>query len=105
MKTIFAATLSLFLSLPALASWHYNEDGGFGIYQPEGWSVRHEGRSSRLEGPESDSAQSEIFLGSDWISKVKTQEQLRSYVQSESGNTEIETISVSGLEGFRAGTK
>ncbi|MGZ3649856.1 MAG: hypothetical protein ACXVB9_01810 [Bdellovibrionota bacterium] len=101
MKILFL----LFGLIPALAgSWHYNENGGFGIYQPEGWSVQDEGRSTRLTGPERDSAQSDFFLGSDWVSKVKIPEDLRGYVQEETGSRSVESITVSGLPGFRAGT-
>jgi hypothetical protein len=102
MKLLLALT-ALLLSHPALASWHYNEDGGFGIYQPEGWRVEHEGRSSRLTGPENDVAQSEIFLGSDWQTPVTSLEKLRAYVSAETGEAP-EATTVSGLEGFRAGT-
>lgn len=99
-----ALLLALLVASPAHASWHYNEDGGFGIYQPEGWEVQHEGRSSRLTGPESDVAQSEIFLGSDWTSRVRSPEDLERYAREESGSRKVEPITVSDLPGYRYGT-
>lgn len=96
--------LAILLSLPAFASWHYNEDAGFGIYEPEGWSVDHEGRSSRLTGPANDSAQSEIFLGSDWQSAVKTADDLQQFALSDSGASRATPITISGLAGYRVGT-
>ena len=98
------AILALLLSLPALASWHYNENAGFGIYEPEGWREFTQGRSSRLTGPESDSAQSEIFLGSDWQSSVKTLQDLEKFALSDSAAKRAIPIMTSGLRRYRVGT-
>jgi hypothetical protein len=96
--------LLLLLSLAAHASWYYNEDGGFGIYQPEGWAVAHNGRSSTLTGPVSDRAQSWIFLGSDWQSRAVDLPALEAYVKAVSGDPHPRPITISELPGFRAGT-
>lgn len=105
--TKLLSTLSLLFSLsasPALASWHYNENAGFGIYQPEGWSATIEGRSSRLGGPVTDTSQSEIFLGSDWVSlNVNDTESLKAHMEEETGLTHLVALTVSGLPGFRGG--
>lgn len=97
--------LLLLVSLSAHASWYYNEDGGFGIYQPEGWTVSHNGRSSTLTGPATDRAQSQIFLGSDWQSKVVDLPSLEAYVKKISGDQHPRPVSVSELSGFQAGGK
>lgn len=99
MKALFL----LLLTIPAQASWHYNENGGFGIYQPEGWQSSILGRSSTLTGPETDRAQSEIFLGSDWVSKVENTSKLEAYVKKETGDASPRPIEISGLAGFQAG--
>lgn len=103
------ACLSLLFSLlsfspAAHASWHYNENAGFGIYQPEGWSVKVEGRSSLLRGPLTDTSQSEIFLGSDWAGQVSDLAALEAHVKRETGDTTLEPVSVSELPGFRSGS-
>lgn len=107
MKALLAALSLFFLCVvvigTAQASWAYNENGGFGIYQPEGWESRIEGRSMTLEGPATDSDQSSIFLGSDWSSKAKDLEQLKALVTEETGEKNPESVTVSGLPGFRAG--
>lgn len=100
--------LLLLLLLPLLppaahASWHYNENGGFGIYQPEGWTSEIDGRSSRLGGPVTDTSQSEIFLGSDWVSNVADQASLAAHMREETGFSDLRPVEVSGLAGFRAG--
>jgi hypothetical protein len=107
MKALLSAALlmSSFLTpQTALASWLYNENGGFGIYQPEGWSSRIEGRSTSLSGPSTDSAQSSIFLGSDWSAEADTLEHLKALVIEKTGDANPEAIGVSGLQGFRAGS-
>lgn len=80
-------------------SWNFNHDGGFGFYQPEGWTSTRDGRSSRLFGPKKDFAQSQFFVASDWVGSVKTLEDLHSYVELESGGIP-ETREMSGLPGF-----
>lgn len=100
---VFLSLLFASFSPLAHASWHYNENAGFGIYQPEGWSAKAEGRSSRLRGPLSDISQSEIFLGSDWAGQVNDLAALEAHVKSETGDTSLEPIAVSGLPGFRSG--
>lgn len=95
--------LLLLLSLSAHASWYYNEDGGFGIYQPEGWTVTHNGRSSTLNGPAADRAQSRIFLGSDWQSRVVDLPSLEAHAKAVSGDPHPRPVTISGLQGFRAG--
>jgi hypothetical protein len=100
MKIFFFAIL---LPLSAHASWLYNENGGFGIYRPEGWTASIDGRSSQLRGPESDSDQSEIFLGSDWVSGVRTLSDLRKFAVKDSGTSKLFPYSNSGLLGYRAG--
>ncbi|MGE3260693.1 MAG: hypothetical protein AB7K68_02830 [Bacteriovoracia bacterium] len=100
MKLLFV----LLAALSVQASWYYNEDGGFGIYRPEGWSVQHNGRSSVLHGPVTDKAQSEIFLGSDWVSRVDSVEALEKYVVGEAKDQHPRAVEISGLPGFRAGT-
>jgi|GEM_PF-5111784 len=103
MKALLAVLSLFFVSANVQASWLYNDNGGFGIYQPEGWSSSIEGRSSSLLGPNTDSAQSTIFLGSDWSSKARSIEQLRSFVTEETGDKNPEPIFISNLPGFRAG--
>ncbi|MGZ3694220.1 MAG: hypothetical protein ACXWQO_08460 [Bdellovibrionota bacterium] len=100
MKIFF---LLLFVSIPAHASWYYNEDGGFGIYQPEGWNVHHNGRSSTLTGPTEDKAQSQIFLGSDWVSHIDSTAALEAYVKHESHDSHPRAIQISDLPGFQVG--
>lgn len=99
------AVLALALTSPALASWHYNENAGFGIYQPEGWSATIEGRSSRLGGPVTDTSQSEIFLGSDWVSSsVKDADSLKKHMEEETGLHDLRPLTVSDLPAFRGGS-
>lgn len=105
MKFLILLCIGLLLSTPALAHWHFNEDGGFGIYQPEGWRIRPNGRSSRLLGPEKDSAQSEIFLGSDWVSRIASLDDLARHVRAETGATELGAATISGLQGYQVGSK
>lgn len=102
MKLLVAA-LALFVSSPALAHWHYNEHAGFGIYQPEGWEARVEGRSSRLTGPATDHAQSALFLGSDWVSSVKDEASLARYAHEQAAGRAVAPHAVSELPGFRVG--
>src|SRR5688500_13720970 len=101
MKILFL--LSVLLCVQAQASWHYNANSGIGIYQPEGWSARVEGRSALLKGPEEGSAQSEIFLGSDWQSQVGTVAELKEYVKAETGAWNPRALEISGLSGFQTG--
>lgn len=98
------ALILLFLALPAHASWYYNADGGFGIYQPEGWNVSHNGRSSTLTGPVEDTAQSRIFLGSDWVSHIDSPAALEAYVRAESGDKHPRAVTISDLPGFAVGS-
>jgi hypothetical protein len=88
----------------AQASWHYNENAGFGIYHPEGWSAKTEGRSSLLRGPLTDTSQSEIFLGSDWAAQVKDLGALEAFVKRETGDTSLEPVAISERPGFRSGS-
>ena len=85
-------------------SWYFNQDGGFGIYQPEGWSVAHRDRSSTIVGPEMDSAQSEIFMGSDWNGHAQSLEDLKMILLEETGLSDFREVQVSGLSGFAVGT-
>ncbi len=106
MKTFlqcFTVLFTLCFSINADASWLYNENAGFGIYQPEGWTSSSEGRSTTLSGPLHDSAQSEIFLGSDWSSRVRSLEELRAYAIRETGDKSPRAIKISGLDGFATG--
>lgn len=110
MKTLFILSLAIFtFSLahgsPHAQSWFFNRDGGFGIYQPEGWTAKHSGRSSTLLGPSKDVAQSEIFLGSDWNGAAKDIESLKAVVAKETGELEMHEILVSGLRGLAVGSE
>ena len=100
----FILIIVLLTSQPAFAgSWRYNPNAGFGIYQPEGWHLTQEGRSSRIRGPDNDFAQSEIFIGSDWQSEIKTLEHLKNYVlRKESSPPQV--LLLSGLNGFKTGS-
>jgi hypothetical protein len=93
------------LSSPAFASWYYNQNGGFGIYQPEGWSVVESGRSARMTGPVTDTAQTDIFLGSDWKSSVKTLGDLKTWLQRTYPGVQLTTIQISKLNGYRVGSE
>lgn len=104
MNILLVLILSLAASMPALASWHYNDNGGFGIYEPTGWTDEVNGRSSQLTGPEHDSAQSSFFLGSDWQNSVQTLDDLKRFALEDSGATRATPITISGLSGFRTGT-
>ncbi|RZA04334.1 MAG: hypothetical protein EOP11_15335 [Proteobacteria bacterium] len=79
----YGLSLGLLLAATSVAglSFHYNDAGGFGFYRPEGWAARDEGRSTRLTGPATDSAQTEIFAASDWISSAQDLPALRGYVK------------------------
>jgi hypothetical protein len=98
------AILAFLLPVYAHASWHYNENGGFGIYEPTGWTDSVNGRSSQLTGPEHDTAQSSFFLGSDWQSSVQTLDDLKKFALEDSGATTATPITISELHGFRTGT-
>lgn len=109
MRKLFFSSLLLFgLTTNATGlrplSWNFNHDAGFGFYQPEGWRAARNGRSSTLRGPETDSAQSEFFFASDWVSGVKTPEELRAYVQRETGRPPAPR-ELSGLPGFVVGDR
>lgn len=86
-------------------SWSYNDDAGFGIYQPEGWRIVRNGRSSKLLGPLSDSAQTEIFIGSDWRSKIRSLEDLRQFAMKEYNDPKPRAIQIAGLDGFEVGMR
>lgn len=86
-----------FLSHMASASWHYNSNGGFGFYQPEGWRAEVNGRSSLLER-----GVSSLFMGSDWVSSVKNLRDLEHYVRQET-RANPRPIVVSTLSGFQTG--
>ena len=103
MKFLFLAIL--LNSSAAHAHWHYNENAGLGIYQPEGWIVRENGRSSKLFGPENDFAQSEIFLASDWNSKLNSLEALQFFIRDQNEGKDPDPIEFSGLQGFRVGNE
>ncbi len=99
--------LLLFCSAPleALAgSWHYNDNAGFGIYVPEGWNARMDGRRSVITGPTNDWQQSSIEIGSDWRFQVKSLEDLRDELERET-SLSPRYSPVSGLEGFRVGSE
>lgn len=104
MKILAAFCIAFFASLSAHASWHFNENGGFGIYQPEGWSARVKGRSSRLLGPAKDFARSDLFLGSDWVDSVVSLPDLERYVREQNPHA-LRPVRISGLDGFRVGTE
>lgn len=104
MKLILLPGLLWAMALPAAhASWHYNENGGFGLYQPEGWSVKVEGRSSELLGPPSEPARTKIFLGSDWMGGITTLAKLESRLR----RNELAPVAtaLAGLAGFRVGNE
>ena len=88
------------LAALALATFAYNDAGGFGLYQPEGWRVVNEGRSMRVTGPAGDTAVSEIFAGSDWPGRVPDRETLRALVMREAGGRAVSEIEISELPGF-----
>lgn len=90
----------LLYTLSAHASWHYNSNGGFGLYQPEGWIAQEQGRSSKLTSP---SGKTSFFLASDWSSKVKTLEDLRKFVMAETKENPKATT-LSNLPGFHTGS-
>jgi hypothetical protein len=100
-----ACALALW-ALPSLAgfSFHYNENGGFGFYQPEGWRVFVNGRSSRLSGPAKEESQSEIFAGSDWVGSVHSLADLKVYVEKEAEGIRLSELRVGELNGFSAAT-
>jgi len=89
---------------PRAGSFHYNENGGFGFYQPEGWRVEIAGRSSRLTGPEREAERSEIFAGSDWIAKVHSLPNLRAFVAAAWPGAEIRSVQVGEVAGYEAKT-
>ncbi len=106
MKKIICLLLLAFIIAPtAFASWDYNENGGFGIYLPDGWSSTENGRSTQLTGPTADSAQSKIFLGSDWVSHVNTIDDLENYVRTQVKNASPTKVQNSGLDGFSVGNE
>lgn len=98
---VLASALA-FAVLPAVAafSFHYNENGGFGFYQPEGWRARVNGRRSELKGPLTDFGQSEIAVGSDWVARVHSLEDLRAFAEDSAGGPLL-GFRVGGLEGFK----
>ena len=101
----FAAVLILLLNFSAEASsWSYNDNGGFGIEQPDGWEVSIQGRSSELTGPVQDFAQTKIFLGSDWVTGIRSISDLEKYVKKQAGSNSVRKVQNSGLEGFQFGT-
>ena len=104
MKKLILTAFLGFASLAQASSWYYNENGGLGIEQPEGWTVHENGRSARLVGPANDSAQSEIFFGSDWISGVKTDADLKAYLQKENPKAQLEPLTISDRAGYKFGS-
>lgn len=103
MSKLLLAGLLLLLSPAWAGSWHYNDYGGFGFLEPEGWRAEQNGRSSRLRGPETDTDRSELFVASDWQSEIRNLSELEAKIRrSEAGNPE--PFQLSGLEGFRLGS-
>jgi hypothetical protein len=108
LSIVLSIVFSFFGGSRALAgSWNYNRNGGFGIYQPLGWQIAQDGRSTELKGPSNDpennpSGASVIFLASDWNNSVHELSDLRPIVLAEEG-VEPEAISVSALQGYRVG--
>jgi hypothetical protein len=101
----FFSTLVLLAPTAKAGSWYYNENGGFGIYVPEGWSSTENGRSAEINGPRKDVSQSRIFMGSDWVPKEKAKDvlSLKLYMQNELGLGHLSPTSISGLDGFSYG--
>lgn len=95
----------LFSTVNAFASWHYNTDGGFGFYQPEGWTVEQDWRLSYLTGPAKDSKQSKFLMGSDWIGNVLTLEDLKIELKSKYPDLEMTEVKISGVSGFQVTIK
>jgi hypothetical protein len=105
-RNLTAAIATFAFSAVAFAgSWYFNQNGGFGIYQPDGWTLQEEGRSATLAGPSRDADQSSIFIGSDWNLKTNSLEDLRARLQKDNPVAVIEPVTVSDLEGFRVGTE
>jgi len=103
-KLILCIIWGLFVAISAQASWLYNFDGGFGIYLPDGWSGLHNGRSTQISGPAKDFAQSQFFLGSDWVNKINNIDDLAEHMRLETTFTNLSPITISGLSGFTAGS-
>lgn len=82
------------------ASWYFNENAGFGFYQPDSWTLIENGRSSRLLGPEKDVKRSELFMGSDWIIGVNTLSDLAAYLKKEFKASDLQPVRFSELDGF-----
>lgn len=102
-KTNFLILSCFFVfSTKAHASWIFNHDGGFGIYQPEGWISKHNGRSTQVFGPKTDFAQSIFFLGSDWNSKIQTAADLKRNIETQCG-CKSQSLQISGLSAFQIG--
>ena len=104
MKLLFTLLALLSTDLAFAGSWYFNVNGGFGIYQPEGWEIKENGRSGLLKGPRSDTHQSEIFLGSDWNSRVVDQISLKAFAET-SSSQEANPISAFQLNGFKIGNE
>jgi hypothetical protein len=105
-SVILGFTIQLIGLLPAheaLASWYYNRNAGFGVYQPENWRVIEHDRAAQLIGPENDFAQTEIFLGSDWDGKVRNLDELKSWVYKNTRFTNPRAYRISDLSGFQVG--
>ena len=98
-KSLFLVVMLFSLNL--LADWHYNQDGGFGFYQPDGWTVQQDNRISYLTGPVKDSKQSKFLIGSDWISNIHTIDDLRTEVKSKYPNLNMTAVTVSEISGFK----
>jgi hypothetical protein len=103
-KEAFLFTAVLFIAQNSQASWHYNENGGFGIYEPEGWHAESRGRSSQLEGPDEEGHATEIFLGSDWVNHIDGLPALKRMVEKEEG-VEPREVRAAGLAGFQVGSR
>jgi hypothetical protein len=103
-KLILCIIWGFFVSILAEASWFYNFDAGIGIYKPEGWPGKHNGRSTQLTGPTKDFDQSQFFLGSDWVNKINNTDELAAHMRQETTFQNLSPITISGLSGFAAGT-
>lgn len=101
-KTFLGLLTALSLSVFA-GSWNYNINSGLGIYVPEGWGPSQDGRATTVTGPVKDTAQSRIFLGSDWITGIHSLKDLNVYLQKKFGSN-LTPAKVSALDGFRHGS-
>lgn len=98
---LFALFLFLISSAAQAGSWRYNQDGGFGLYEPLGWQTNLEGRSTTLTGPQRDTDQSQIFIGSDWWPKATSLAELKAMLQLQF--PDVRPGKLSGIDGFAVG--